>query len=604
MQKATLILCLFIVFLSNSFVVAQNNNKQTVKETLKLANQYSEQKNTEEEINCYKKLYVIDSTNTTYIQKLGSLAFDGQENYSDAIFYFEKLIKIQKDTNQVAAELLALAYHHSSNYQKAFLFYTKFNKLTNPGNYQELKNVQIEKGILDCYFALKNLAVSDSYEITNMGANVNSKFDDSSPRVNLKDSSLYFTSRKPLDINSPKEISENKYFENIYKSNLYSEKSAAPINFDGNKQSLTSNKNKSIITFSNSFDSLFVGMERKIYKLKLDEAGNWINPEIKNFLSKDNITYFSFADSSKVICFAIQKIKEFGTADIYYQTKNRNGTFSEIKKFSSEVNTEFEEKNPFVSKDGNTIYFASNGLNGFGGYDLYKLTFKNGKWGAPQNLGLPINSSANEMNYSENPETGEAYISSDRAGGYGLLDIYKIEPTNKKASTFDPKSFEFTFDISKSIDTIGQPLNYEWNFDDGTIGYGPKIIHQFNQPKAYKVVLNGTDTTNKIIENGLAEILVDLSNETYLSIDCEEQEIVKLKNIELDADRCSVKDSKILQVDWKLHNNQRIKNKTKVTVMYDNEGEYYEQIIVKAQSNLSGKINYYSFTKKIIVHEK
>ena len=80
----------------------------------------------------------------------------------------------------------------------------------------------------------------------------------------------------------------------------------------------------------------------------------------------------------------------------------------------------------FLAPDGKTLFFCSNSPASMGSYDVFKTVFENGKWSKPTNLGYPINSSAKEGQLTISADAKYAYISSERAGGLGANDIYKI----------------------------------------------------------------------------------------------------------------------------------------------------------------------------------
>ena len=92
---------------------------------------------------------------------------------------------------------------------------------------------------------------------------------------------------------------------------------------------------------------------------------------------------------------------------------------------SSELNTTSNEGYPILSPDGLSLYLVSDRPGGFGALDILvaRRTHKDDPWGAPENLGLPINSSANDWSPTPVPGNGLFFVST-RAGGCGLDDIY------------------------------------------------------------------------------------------------------------------------------------------------------------------------------------
>ena len=102
------------------------------------------------------------------------------------------------------------------------------------------------------------------------------------------------------------------------------------------------------------------------------------------------------------------------------------------------VNTVFGELNPTISKDGLSLYFQSNRPNGFGGTDIWvsERAAVTDDWGAPQNLGPAINTSANEAAPTLSIDGHRMYFQSDRADpdSFGGLDIYLTRRHNKRDS--------------------------------------------------------------------------------------------------------------------------------------------------------------------------
>lgn len=91
--------------------------------------------------------------------------------------------------------------------------------------------------------------------------------------------------------------------------------------------------------------------------------------------------------------------KEQIHTDLYKNTMLSNGTLSPNQPLGSEINTPYDENYPYLTKDGNTLYFSSKGHNSIGGYDIFKCTRKDSlsAWSRPQNMGYPINSTYDDI---------------------------------------------------------------------------------------------------------------------------------------------------------------------------------------------------------------
>jgi outer membrane protein OmpA-like peptidoglycan-associated protein len=81
---------------------------------------------------------------------------------------------------------------------------------------------------------------------------------------------------------------------------------------------------------------------------------------------------------------------------------------------------------PYISSNG-TLYFSSNGHLGLGGLDVFYTKEVDGKIGPIRNIGIPINSNADDFAFRMDEATGEGFVSSNREGGVGSDDIYAIK---------------------------------------------------------------------------------------------------------------------------------------------------------------------------------
>ena len=126
--------------------------------------------------------------------------------------------------------------------------------------------------------------------------------------------------------------------------------------------------------------------------------------------------------------FASRRHGGYGGSDIYVSHLQSNGKWSEPENMGPEINTASDEQCPFIHADNQTLYFESNGLQGYGQQDIF-LIRKNaeGKWTKPENLGYPINTIDEEGTLFIASDGKTAYYASDRSDTRGGLDIYTFE---------------------------------------------------------------------------------------------------------------------------------------------------------------------------------
>ena len=117
-----------------------------------------------------------------------------------------------------------------------------------------------------------------------------------------------------------------------------------------------------------------------------------------------------------------------GNADIYCSQRNADRSWGEPQNLGAPINTKGNEMAPFLHPDGRTLYFSSDRHVGMGGYDLFmSRKDEDGKWQEPVNLGFPINTQGDEINFFVAADGKTAFISSQRERGYGGYDIYTFE---------------------------------------------------------------------------------------------------------------------------------------------------------------------------------
>lgn len=146
--------------------------------------------------------------------------------------------------------------------------------------------------------------------------------------------------------------------------------------------------------------------------------------------SKHHEPSASIAPGGEEIYFTSDRPGGFGGLDIYRIRRLPNGEWSLPLNLGPNVNTAKDEDAPFVHSDGVTLFFSSKGHNTMGGYDIFKAVLTdpdmNG-WSTPENMGYPLNTVNDDIYFSlsEDGETG--FFSSERVGGLGMQDIYRVE---------------------------------------------------------------------------------------------------------------------------------------------------------------------------------
>ena len=116
-----------------------------------------------------------------------------------------------------------------------------------------------------------------------------------------------------------------------------------------------------------------------------------------------------------------------GGYDLYESSLDEDGRWSKLKSLGKRVNTWGDEVTPFVAADGVTVFFASNGLQSMGGFDVYRTTRNAaGGWTEPEHLGAPINSVDDDMAFVIGAKGQVGYLASRRNVERGDLQLFEV----------------------------------------------------------------------------------------------------------------------------------------------------------------------------------
>lgn len=151
----------------------------------------------------------------------------------------------------------------------------------------------------------------------------------------------------------------------------------------------------------------------------------------------NNVRQYSVGNAAlskdgKLIYFSSDMQGGQGKTDIWYCEKQSNGTWGKPVNCGKTINSKAEESFPFVDENG-VLYYASKGLPGMGGYEIYAAQGQKVNWDTPKNLKYPINSTSDDFSLiTRDGQSG--YLSSNRDNGQGSDDIYAF--TRTKDSIF------------------------------------------------------------------------------------------------------------------------------------------------------------------------
>ena len=154
-----------------------------------------------------------------------------------------------------------------------------------------------------------------------------------------------------------------------------------------------------------------------------------------------------------------------GNADIYCSRRNADRSWGEPQNLGAPINTKGSEMAPFLHPDGKTLFFSSDKHVGMGGFDLFmSRRGEDGKWQEPVNLGFPINTQGDEINFFVAADGKTAFVSSVREGGQGGYDIYTFElPEEIRCDSANYLSNVDVAEFSVGDALVLQNIQFEYN---------------------------------------------------------------------------------------------------------------------------------------------
>lgn len=354
------------------------------------------------------------------------------KNYEAAITAYEKLFDLQPSLSRAAYYECAEAYLKNYAYTKAHDYFLLY-KLSDDRDYktdeqtaQRAYNLKVNQQIRNCEFAQK-IDFTDKKEVaTNMGASVNSPYDEYLPTLTSDGNLLVYTSnRKTEDILVSKRKKGKE--EEWAQARSIGKEINTPLNEGMAKLTACG---RTLYFSACAWDNVRGGCD--IYQAKFDKTDGEISEvqPTKGLNSDVWDSQPSISCDGKIMYFASTRKGGYGGTDIWMSTLGNQGVWNPAVNLGSIVNSGGDEEAPYISADGLTLYFSSDGHPGFGEADIFRTTQLTEAttldWTVPQNLGPSINTPFREAGIVLSPDGQRAYFASARLGGKGGLDLYQV----------------------------------------------------------------------------------------------------------------------------------------------------------------------------------
>jgi Outer membrane protein and related peptidoglycan-associated (lipo)proteins len=337
---------------------------------------------------------------------------------------YESAVKIDSIAYRPVYFRLATAELMTGGYVNALIHYKTY--LRNKGN-SEKNRLTALKNIRNCEFAIEAMKKPVPFDLINTGNGINTTDDEYWPSITADGQTLMFTRQIYLeDKQLPMTLTQEDFYISTKSSGIWQKalNAGEPLNTRANEGAQTLSSNGKYMYFTacdragglGSCDLYFSSFHN----------GNWSIPY--NLKWPVNTTGWestpSISADGNVLYFSSNRPGGLGGKDIWYSKMKADGTWANPVNMGKIINTDGNEMSPFIHFDGKTLYFASDGRPGMGGYDLYMSRMKDDStWSEPRNLGYPINTYNDEMGLIIDVTGKTAYFSTKRENGNGK-DIF------------------------------------------------------------------------------------------------------------------------------------------------------------------------------------
>jgi len=398
----------------------------------------------------YRALYTEHETDAMLNWRMAE-CYIGLNDGENALAYLQKAQEANPEIDNELEFNMGLANRMIREQEQAIVHLDKY--LAN----DKLSKADIEKATnlkFRCEATIEMMANPVDVKIESAGSGVNTDENhEYHPSVTADGKIMVFTSRREDTEGGKRYEDDNDWYEDIYISywsdSLKGWAPAVPIpgsiNTDGHDANLSiSPDGRQLFTFRNqNAGDIFVSktrMNKGASEAVADGSSDAARLMSLNRWSKAyslgknvNSGYFdsnaSVTNDGKMIYFVSERPKGKGNGDIW-MSKAISTTSWETAVNLLDVNTIEDEKGVFIAADGKTIFFSSKGHKNMGGYDIFKsVKQEDGSWSEAQNLGYPINTPGDEVDFTLTADGKTAYYST-KGSANGKFDIMKIDLNN------------------------------------------------------------------------------------------------------------------------------------------------------------------------------
>jgi tetratricopeptide (TPR) repeat protein len=401
----------------------------------------------------FKQASVFNPESARALYYLATVEFE-LKNFYEAETHVEAALRLNDKKLNGDLHLLSGQVNHNLNQlDSAIAHYQKCTEIIG-----EKLAIEYTIPILieQCQFAKKEQA-QGIQSIRTPFAEINTKYDEYAPILTQNGQALYFTAKNPDAKGDNMNPEDQSYFEDIYFSYwndttktykiTYSEdQDWNTEGFDALNCVLTDGMH-AYGTLNTSASKEKTTESSEIFELTAEKPFAWDEQKMIKIPGVNT----SFFDGSacmsdtfildeytykRELYFVSDRRAEKSLTDLFVATET-NGVWGEtVQALPDFINTTGRETTPFITEDGNLLFFSSDALPGMGGYDVYFCKRNGNQWSAPVNLGAAFNTVNDDTHFQYYPALGKAVMA-------GISELDGLFNYNIFQMDLNGKSFPF-----------------------------------------------------------------------------------------------------------------------------------------------------------------
>lgn len=398
----------------------------------------------------------------------------------------------------------------------------------------------------------------NGYVLEHLGENINSEYHEIFPVISPDGETLYIC-RDSHPLNTEQSRQDIWYSDRLEDGTWSEIKNIGPPINNGANNSVISvvSADGNILLVKNVYNSDGSHKNDGISITQKTE-NSWSIPEplvIEDFYNQSEYISMSLSIDRNFLILAVDRDDSYGGEDLYVCFRNGN-TYTKPLNLGPVVNTSEDDFTPFIAADNTTLYYSTDGYDGYGSADIFitkRLDDSWTNWSIPKNLGPEINT-INWDAYYTIPASGEfAYLVSSN-NSIGKTDVFMIKQSEDakpnpvalifgkviNAKTKEPVQAEIVYRLMSSDSVIGKAMS------DGQNGQY-KIILPYNNAYSFYASKSGFYPISENINISNISEYIDLERDLYLS-PIEKGDVIRLNNVFFDFDSAVLKEDSYFEL--------------------------------------------------------